>query len=70
MTSHEHPVDEQAAHLPLAAVHGWTPTGDVRVDTAVELLQQLPELAVAEHLAVFDDVHRRLQDTLADAAGQ
>lgn len=66
----EQPNATHAEHLPLAAVHTWTPTGDPRVDAAVDLVGQLQELPVSEHLAVFDDVHRRLQDTLADAAGQ
>jgi hypothetical protein len=57
------------AQLPLVA-QPWTPTGDVRVDSAVELIGDLANLPVAEHLAVFEDVHRRLQDTLADASGQ
>ena len=35
------------------------------VETAVARLDQLAELAVVEHVAVFDEVHRLLQDTLA-----
>ncbi len=35
------------------------------VETAVACLDQLAELAVVEHVAVFDEVHRLLQDTLA-----
>lgn len=58
--------DEQ---LPLIA-QPWTPTGDVRVDSAVELLDSLAELPISEHLAVFEDVHRRLHETLADTSGQ
>ena len=62
----EHPEEEQ---LPLVA-QPWTPTGDVRVDTAVDLIGNLADLPTADHLAVFEDVHRRLHDTLADASGQ
>lgn len=59
----------EEAQLPLVA-QPWTPTGDVRVDSAVELIGDLANIPVADHLAVFEDVHRRLQDTLADASGQ
>lgn len=55
--------------LPLVA-QPWVPTGDIRVDTAVELVADLAGMPTADHLAVFEDVHRRLQDTLADASGQ
>lgn len=55
--------------LPLVA-QPWTPTGDVRVDSAVELVEGIAALPVDEHLPVFEDVHRRLQDTLSEASGQ
>lgn len=55
--------------LPLVAVESWTATGDVRVDAAVELLAMLPEVPIAEHQQLFEDVHRRLQQTLADTSG-
>jgi hypothetical protein len=35
------------------------------VDTAVERLEGLAERPVAEHVAVYDEVHRLLQDALA-----
>lgn len=35
------------------------------VDRAVALLDQLDERPVAEHVEVFDAVHRSLQDALA-----
>jgi hypothetical protein len=35
------------------------------VDKAVALLDQLDERPVAEHVEVFDAVHRSLQDALA-----
>ncbi|QKW36681.1 hypothetical protein HUT06_23820 [Actinomadura sp. NAK00032] len=43
------------------------PTGDPRVDAAVAPLGGLGGLPVAEHVRVFEDVHRRLQDLLASA---
>lgn len=42
------------------------PTGDPRVDEAVSRLSELPGLPVAEHPAVFEDVHRRLAETLGE----
>jgi hypothetical protein len=35
------------------------------VDEAVRALESLDELPVAEHVEVFDQVHRTLQDALA-----
>ena len=58
--------DEQ---LPLAVPTTWIPTGDVRVDSAVELLSDIHDLPLHEHHAVYEDVHRRLQQALADATG-
>jgi hypothetical protein len=48
-----------------AAPDGWVPTGDPRVDDAVERLNDLSGLPVNEHVAVFDEVQRRLHDALA-----
>ena len=42
-------------------------TGDARVDAAMALLADLPDLPTADHVAVYDDVHHRLQDALANA---
>lgn len=41
------------------------PTGDQRVDAALERLQDVAELPSADQVEVFDEVHRRLQDALA-----
>ena len=42
-------------------------TGDARVDAATARLGELVDLPTSDHAAVYDDVHRRLQDALADA---
>lgn len=55
--------------LPLAVGQTWNPTGDVRADSAVELLDTVKDLPLQERVPVFEDVHRRLQQTLADASG-
>jgi len=41
-------------------------SGDAKVDAAMERLRDTSELPVSEHLEVFDDVHRRLQDVLSE----
>ena len=50
-----------------AAVGDVAITGDARVDAATARLEEIPDLPVADHVAVYDDVHRRLQDALSDA---
>ena len=49
-------------------------TGDARVDEALRRLDELAGLPVAEHPAVFEQVHRRLAEALGelgpDAAGR
>jgi hypothetical protein len=42
-------------------------TGDARVDAATARLEEIPDLPTPDHVAVYDDVHRRLQDALSDA---
>lgn len=44
----------------------WEPTGEHRVDAALELLEQLDPEDVHQHARVFDDVHQRLHGTLTD----
>ena len=59
--------DEQ---LPLAVASLWMPTDDIRVDSAVEMVELLRDIPVSDHQQVFEDVYGRLQQTLADASGQ
>jgi hypothetical protein len=44
---------------------GFEPSGDERVDAAVARLGELAGRPVAGHVAVYQDVHRRLQEVLA-----
>jgi hypothetical protein len=44
-------------------------TGNAAVDDATRLLDRLDELPTAEHVEVFEDVHRRLEDALTDLDG-
>lgn len=41
-------------------------TGDASVDAAMQRLADVNDMPVTEHLEVFDDVHRRLQDVLSE----
>lgn len=45
-------------------------TGEARVDDALARLADLEGMPIGEHVAVYEDVQRRLHDTLADLAGQ
>jgi hypothetical protein len=50
----------------------WTrpaSTGVASVDAAVEELARLDELPTSEHVAVYEGLHRQLQDALADLDG-
>ena len=42
-------------------------TGEARVDAATARLDEIADLPTQDHVAVYDDVHRRLQDALSDA---
>jgi hypothetical protein len=54
---------------PVFALESLPVTGEARVDDALGRLGDLEGLPVSEHPAVFEDVQRRLHDTLADLAG-
>lgn len=58
----EQPVAEQLQLIkPVVAA-----TGNPTVDAALARLTDTAELPVAEQVEVFDEIHRRLQDALAD----
>ena len=44
------------------------PTGDSRIDAALDRMRDVAELPTVEHVEVFDEVHRRMQDLLADSS--
>jgi hypothetical protein len=44
-------------------------TGEPQVDAALTRLQDVTNAPVEEHVAIYDEVHRRLQDALADPDG-
>jgi len=43
----------------------WEPTGEPRVDAALDLLGSLDD-NVHAHAAVFDEIHKQLHATLSD----
>ncbi|MDQ5973942.1 MAG: hypothetical protein QG661_1151 [Actinomycetota bacterium] len=44
----------------------WEPTGEPRVDAALDALSGLDPDDVHSHAAVFDDVHQQLRSALTD----
>ena len=44
----------------------WEPTGEPRVDEALESLTALDQDDVHEHAAVFDAIHQQLRAALTD----
>jgi hypothetical protein len=67
--------DDEPAGRPAAdagAAAGWEmpePTGVPAVDEAVADVSGLDQLPTSEHVAIYDAVHRKLQDALADLDG-
>ena len=45
-------------------------TNDAKVDAATERLKELADLPVNQHANIFEDVHRRLQETLSISSPQ
>jgi hypothetical protein len=44
----------------------WEPTGEPRVDAALEMLNTLDVDDVHQHAGVFDEIHQQLRATLTD----
>jgi hypothetical protein len=66
----EHPEHAEHAEQQLEHLEGVEveDVRDPRIAAAVARLDGLTETAPAEHVEVYEDVHRVLQDALADAA--
>jgi hypothetical protein len=56
--------DENAGERPLAVPR--PETGEVRVDAVLSVLDDLTELPVAEHPAIFEHVHAELSEVLGE----
>ena len=61
---------EVVAAAPVVSMSTLPVTGEPRVDDALGRLTDLAALPVDEHVGVFEDVQRRLHDTLADLTGK
>ena len=59
-----------APQAPIVSMDTLPITGEARVDDALGRLADLQGLPVNVHVDVFEDVQRRLHETLADLAGQ
>jgi len=59
--------DENAVQQGLPITVPVEPTGDTRVDAALERLQELDQVPIEEHAEVFGDIHARLSAALGDA---
>jgi hypothetical protein len=44
------------------------PSGDARVDAALERLQELDQVTTTEQVEIFADIHKRLTAALGDTA--
>lgn len=57
---------EMPARERFASLDDVEVTGDARVDAATARLDEVPDLPTTDHVGVYEDVHRRLQDALSD----
>lgn len=68
------PEESEAPELPQAVaelpVPDPEPTGHPGVDAALDRLRELADLPTGAHPELFDDLHRRLQDALAEVDQQ
>lgn len=61
---------QSAQHDVLPSAQSITATGQAAVDAALAALPGLDSRPSPEHVALYEEVHRRLMDTLAEAAGE
>jgi len=61
------PTDDIAVQQGLPISVPVQPTGDARVDAALERLQELDQVPIEEHADIFGDIHGRLTAALGDA---
>jgi hypothetical protein len=68
---HEDRVDERATYdVAPEQAEVAASVGDPRVRDAVDRLDELADLAPAEHVEVYESVHSSLQESLAEASRQ
>lgn len=60
-------LDTEASATPEApSAAGAEPTGVSAADEAAEQLRALDDAPLGDHVGIYEDVHLRLQDALAD----
>lgn len=59
--------DDRAVQQGLPISVPVQPTGDARVDAALERLQELDQVTIEEHAEIFGDIHARVTAALGDA---
>lgn len=62
----EHPDADDQQTDEIVADPEAVSTGEFRVDSALSRLKELAGVPVAEHVAVYDDIHAQLKGALAD----
>jgi hypothetical protein len=63
-------IEDSVPRKPVIAMSTLPITGEPRVDDALARLNEIPGLPANEQVAVFEDVQRRLHETLADLSNQ
>ena len=58
--------ENRQQELTLGNLKPIVPTGESRVDGAMDRLNELSNLPAIEHVSVFEDEHRRLHESLTD----
>ena len=58
--------ENRQQELTLGNLKPIVPTGESRVDGAMDRLNELSNLPAIEHVSVFEDVHRRLHESFTD----
>jgi len=70
MTSDQSHVDEEPVDQEPVVETSAPAPGDPRVDAAMRRAAELAATSPTEHVEIYEDVHRRLQEVLADASGR
>jgi hypothetical protein len=63
---HSDPVRAEPVRAQPVQAEPVPPTGELRVDAALKLLDRLPGLPVSEHSDLFEQVHAQLSEVLGE----
>lgn len=67
-TAPSHPMPQTTVQQGLPISVPVQPTGDARVDAALERLQELDQVPTSEQVEIYADIHQRLTAALGDTA--